>query len=1095
MVMAVDEAIANALLEQRLSEKLMEGYVIMEDVCPKCPLVPLVKNNQKVPKTFESHDLMRKNIMDLAVVVESQSFEQPFKPVNGVPVCVSCNAHVITCEEEIVFLEESGTLKNSGSIIVAINEMSTENNTKTPNAGVIVHGRQPEIINLENITEDDIVGNHRRHSPFMVDIETTPYDTDGASNVEMVVSPRMGDPRKPIDVEDIQENEYVDGLEHSIRREIATKVLGAKMLQGWTLKDSICNSCSMPMMEKNGKEDCHVCPALEKKKKKMIKKQKKTEAENVRVTVEAKAREEIETQTEEFSHIQSVREEIDAKALREDEEAIHRASDRKQAIEKEKIRLLAKQMLQDGMDSKPDTKPKPETNVEEEISPEIRERVRMLIEEERIELQRLESIAAEEEKRRELMAQAREKEEKLKAKEAKLKAKQEEEAKALSKEAEEIEALEVSTIAAADDKTVAMQKDLKVQEHLERKAKKQTIDEEVARLENDRIVEAMEIRRFADERRIETENRMIAALEADAAVKALAAEDAIRRAKEALREISDTKKHLLSQTIELAEREALIETEDTLKARFEDHNEPVILMTDSEINDERWDTLRLEGRAIMTRRVLQGWTIISEACVAEQCHNSPLVEKNGAKECVVCGGCGDGKGGVFAVDTPEANAATPTPPPPSIAESDDSLLGKNWLGNGQEDEFEKKREIYSKEIGKKMLQGWNIIDSSCSQCVMPLMMDDKGNTNICIICGPMNTKQNDTSTIATKQFDDSTIATPDMATLDITDGEEEHGALSPVVEVDSVIETIPSEESDLASSIQRHAFKQRAKRNLTEPKDPPAFKPVAQQNIMTEQVARMDVITLPQRVDFADAAAIRELVGGEDDEEGQSYDDDTALSAEESVTTVANLFLKSPHGYDFQDFGQSMNVEEVKELVEIFLVTNVDRDVSHGFKLAVAQHILSRIKGEMISTGFSPLHIESNVGSSNVSFQFKDNDYKATKTATNRKQRIRPFPEGGGSDSITRRPPKSPRSRLPSPIHATKSNLSSRSYDDDASVASRASTVATEALESIYDRIDQCKKKLMDPNNSLDEQIATAALLEKLAEAAVAVREMEYVLR
>lgn len=69
--------------------------------------------------------------------------------------------------------------------------------------------------------------------------------------------------------------------------------------------------------------------------------------------------------------------------------------------------------------------------------------------------------------------------------------------------------------------------------------------------------------------------------------------------------------------------------------------------------------------------------------------------------------------------------------------------------------------------------------------------------------------------------------------------------------------------------------------------------------------------------------------------------------------------------------------------------------------------------------------------------------------------------------------------------------LSPRSATDANSVNSHAGTVGSEALESLYDRIDQCQKKLLDPSSNLDEQIATAALLEKLAQAAVAVREME----
>mmetsp|Transcript_65122 Transcript_65122/g.72933 ORF Transcript_65122/g.72933 Transcript_65122/m.72933 type:complete len:86 (+) Transcript_65122:607-864(+) len=63
--------------------------------------------------------------------------------------------------------------------------------------------------------------------------------------------------------------------------------------------------------------------------------------------------------------------------------------------------------------------------------------------------------------------------------------------------------------------------------------------------------------------------------------------------------------------------------------------------------------------------------------------------------------------------------------------------------------------------------------------------------------------------------------------------------------------------------------------------------------------------------------------------------------------------------------------------------------------------------------------------------------------------------------------------------------------DDESSAVSRASTVASLALETIYRRIDACKQKLLDPMNNIDEQIATASLLEKLATAAVAVKEME----
>lgn len=51
--------------------------------------------------------------------------------------------------------------------------------------------------------------------------------------------------------------------------------------------------------------------------------------------------------------------------------------------------------------------------------------------------------------------------------------------------------------------------------------------------------------------------------------------------------------------------------------------------------------------------------------------------------------------------------------------------------------------------------------------------------------------------------------------------------------------------------------------------------------------------------------------------------------------------------------------------------------------------------------------------------------------------------------------------------------------------------MASDALESIYAKINQCKAKLMDPTNTIDDQLAAADLIEKLAKAAVAVRAME----
>lgn len=56
---------------------------------------------------------------------------------------------------------------------------------------------------------------------------------------------------------------------------------------------------------------------------------------------------------------------------------------------------------------------------------------------------------------------------------------------------------------------------------------------------------------------------------------------------------------------------------------------------------------------------------------------------------------------------------------------------------------------------------------------------------------------------------------------------------------------------------------------------------------------------------------------------------------------------------------------------------------------------------------------------------------------------------------------------------------------------SRAGTVASETMDSILSRIEDCKAMLMDPDVDVETQAETANLIEKLAKAAVAVRKME----
>ena len=52
------------------------------------------------------------------------------------------------------------------------------------------------------------------------------------------------------------------------RREIATKAIGRKLMEGYVLTQTQCVHCQMPLMENSGISECVVCPLVTKKAKK-----------------------------------------------------------------------------------------------------------------------------------------------------------------------------------------------------------------------------------------------------------------------------------------------------------------------------------------------------------------------------------------------------------------------------------------------------------------------------------------------------------------------------------------------------------------------------------------------------------------------------------------------------------------------------------------------------------------------------------------------------------------------------------------------------------------------------------------------------------
>lgn len=116
-------------LEDLLSEKLMEGFELDETPCPECS-TPLVKMKRN-PYGFDVKHLQA------PVLIPNRNPGKPFEPMDDVPVCVSCNAHVVTNEHEVN--------------ILTTGRPNTEKRDPSPKS------RDAPIIDLTTVPSDDEV--------------------------------------------------------------------------------------------------------------------------------------------------------------------------------------------------------------------------------------------------------------------------------------------------------------------------------------------------------------------------------------------------------------------------------------------------------------------------------------------------------------------------------------------------------------------------------------------------------------------------------------------------------------------------------------------------------------------------------------------------------------------------------------------------------------------------------------------------------------------------------------------------------------------------------------------------------------------------
>jgi hypothetical protein len=91
------------IIEEMLSERLVDGCILLDISCPSC-VTPLLKQMDDLLLGEVADD----NSLKVAKSHLTTKSAQSLKPVDGVPFCVGCQAHVVTSVMELDMLEAYG---------------------------------------------------------------------------------------------------------------------------------------------------------------------------------------------------------------------------------------------------------------------------------------------------------------------------------------------------------------------------------------------------------------------------------------------------------------------------------------------------------------------------------------------------------------------------------------------------------------------------------------------------------------------------------------------------------------------------------------------------------------------------------------------------------------------------------------------------------------------------------------------------------------------------------------------------------------------------------------------------------------------------
>jgi uncharacterized Zn finger protein (UPF0148 family) len=544
--------------------------------------------------------------------------------------------------------------------------------------------------------------------------------------------------------------------EYAEVRQVATKVLASKMVKGYSLSNHQCEACSMPMLQLHDElvTTCFVCETLHRKHQQQL--QKKEQNRHV----------EREDGAEVVAPI--AREALPASFLSD-------AHEHDPSLSSHSKRNTVKNMV--GLWNK---RNRPTLNASPIQPPTNTEKEKL---EAQAEMQYNELRNAE--------AKVQEMEENMKCatdtlnaettntitltpREAELVYKISETNKTVAEKTHELQDLSrqredmmMSLESSSKTKLRTLLDDSKTVQNQKIRQQELRTKQEIERAMRARELAEIEARRLADEKRAFSEAMALSKLERDAEEKQRIAEEAVEKARRALERIREERHKMYAKMIAEGETQAVAEVEQVVRSQAEDYCENKPPPTDSELQKERWAILRTEARSVMTRRVMAGWTPLPELCRGTECESTPLLTNGNITQCVVCGGCGNGQDGVYAIQILKDDKGDENDEHVALSQEfhskeeilkmlskidEDTLKPPNEKSTGSEfatsmsptgtmslqelqEDFDTKRDMVSKEISKRMTKGWSLLDSTCPRCVMPLMTDASKESEICVLCG------------------------------------------------------------------------------------------------------------------------------------------------------------------------------------------------------------------------------------------------------------------------------------------------------------------------------------------------------------------------